>query len=151
MGYLTVNVKINDWGIGAKLASAAKKAEHAVAMQAKADTEQFVPSLNGVLRKRTRVKDNLIIYPGPYARYLYYGKVMVNAATGKGPSHFVDKDGNEKIRFPKDSRLIPTERNLKLAHTPDPKAQAGWFEVSKAQNLDKWKRKAAEAIARYDK
>lgn len=151
MGYLTVRVDLKDWGLSAKLASAAKRAEHAVAVQVENDTEQYVPKLNGMLRDQTQVKGNLIIYPGPYARYLYYGKVMVNAATGKGPSHYVDKDGNEKIRFPKGVKLKPTERNLKLDHPGvDPNAQSHWFEASKAQNLDKWKRVAAEAMKKYD-
>lgn len=147
MGYLTVKVDMRNWGLETKLVSAAKKAEHAVAIQAAKDTEPFVPMLTGTLKNQTQVKDNLIIYPGPYARYLYYGKVMVNEKTGKGPMHFVGKNGNEVIRFPKGSRLKATDRDLVFTTTFHPDAQAEWFEASKAQNLDQWKRVAGRALA----
>lgn len=147
MGYLTVKVNMNDWGLSTKLVGAAKKAEHAVAVQAAKDTEPYVPMLTGSLKNRTQVKQNLIIYPGPYARYLYYGKVMVNAATGKGPAHFVDKNGNEVIRFPKGSKLRATDRNLVFTTSFHPNAQAFWFDASKAENLEKWERVAAEAVS----
>lgn len=147
MGYLTVRVKMNDWGLATKLASASKRAEHAVAVQAAKDTEPYVPARTLSLANRTRVKDNLIIYPGPYARYLYYGKVMVNAATGKGPAFIPDVG----YRYPKGARLKPTDRNLDIKTTVHKNAQSHWFEASKAENLDKWKRVAAEAITKYDR
>lgn len=137
---------MGDWGLETKLLSAAKKAEHAVAERAATDTEPYVPMLTGSLKNRARVEGNTIIYPGPYARYLYYGKVMVNSATGKGPAHFVDKNGNEVIRFPKGSKLRATDKNLVFTTSFHPDAQAEWFEASKAQNLDKWKKTAAEAM-----
>lgn len=150
MSYLTVKVNVNDWGLEAKLANAAKRAEHAVAVQAAEDTEDYVPMLTGSLKNRTQVRDNLIIYPGPYARYLYYGKVMVDSETGKGPMHFTGRDGNEVIRFRKGAVLKPTDRDLKFNTASHKNAQAHWFEASKAQNLDKWKRVAAKAVTRYE-
>lgn len=146
MSFLTVKVDMSDWGLDTKLARAAAKAEHAVAQIAEQDTKRYVPMLNGVLRKDTKVIDNMIVYPAPYARYLYYGKYMVDSRTGKGPMLIKDKDGNELIRYHKHARLKPTNRDLVLAHTQDPDATAHWFEVSKAQNLQKWKRTAKEAL-----
>ena len=150
MSYLTVKVDITDWGLETKLANAAMKAEHAVAVQAAKDTEDFVPMLTGSLKNRTQVADNLIIYPGPYARYLYYGKVMVDAATGKGPMRFTDKKGNDVIRFRKGATLRPTERNLDIKTTYHKNAQAFWFEASKRMNLGKWKRVAARAVTHFE-
>lgn len=146
MGYLTVKVDIGDWGLEAKLARAAKRAEHAVAVRAATDTDPYVPMLTGSLKNRAKVKDNLIIYPGPYARYLYYGKVMVDSETGKGPMHFTDKMGNEVIRFRKGARLKPTDRDLEFNKASNKNAQAFWFEASKRQNLEKWKETAARAV-----
>lgn len=146
MSYLTVKVDMRDWGLSTKLASAADRAEHILAIQAAKDTEPYVPFLTGSLKNRTQVKGNKIIYPGPYARYLYYGKVMVNAETGKGPAHFIDKNGNEVVRFPKGSKLRATDRNLVFTTTFHPNAQAFWFEASKAENLDRWKQIAARAL-----
>ncbi len=122
---------------------ACTKMERAVAMQAKQDTEPFVPMRDGSLRNRTRVVENRIIYPGPYARYLYYGKYMVNRKTGKGPAQYTDKFGNEVIKYPYGSKLIPTNRDLKFWH---PGTRSHWFEASKAQNLQKWLRTAAKGI-----
>lgn len=129
------------------IADRSKKAEHIVAIQVEKDTQQYVPMLTGSLNTRTRITKNTIIYPGPYARYLYYGKVMVDAATGKGPMHFTDKLGNEYIRFRKGAKLRPTNKDLK--YTKDFHKDAGprWLERSKAQNLKKWERVAAKAIA----
>lgn len=117
-----------------KLISAAKKAEHAVAVQAAKDTEPYVPMLTGSLANRTQVKDNLIIYPGPYARYLYYGKLMVDPETGSAWA----KKGNSKV---------VTDRNLVFTKSVHPNAQSHWFEASKAQNLEKWKRAGERALS----
>lgn len=123
------------------LAKASTKAEHTVAVQAAKDTSPYVPFLTGDLNSGTTVEGNVIVYPGPYARYLYYGKVMVDSATGKGPMHFIDKNGNEVVMFPKGSKLKATDRNLDIK-----KGQDHWFEASKAQNLEKWIRVAEEAV-----
>lgn len=135
--------------IAAVIANGASKAEHTVANQVKSDTEPFVPMLTGSQVNRTRVIGNSIIYPGPYARYLYYGKVMVDAATGKGPMRIVDELGNEYIRFRKGAKLKPTSRPLK--YTKDFHKDAGprWFERSKAKNLDKWLRVARKAVVHF--
>ena len=133
MGYLSVKVNMNEWGLSTKLVSAAKKAEHAVAVQAAKDTEPYVPMLTGSLKNRTQVKDNMIIYPGPYARYLYYGKLMVDPDTGSAWA----KKGTTKVL---------TDKNLIFNTASHADAQSHWFEVSKAQNLDKWKQVAAKAV-----
>ena len=62
--------------------AAAEQAAHTVAIQARKDTSPFVPALTGSLDARTRVEKSKIIYPGPYARYLYEGKLMVDPNTG---------------------------------------------------------------------
>lgn len=133
-----------------KLAQGCSRAEHMLAQQVMKDTTPFVPALTGSLTERTRVVGNEVIYPGPYARYLYFGKVMVDEH-GNGPMHFVGKNGNEVIRFPKGSKLHATDRNLVFKTKMHPQAQAFWFEASKAQNLDKWVRVADKAVKKYGK
>ena len=64
------------------IAKACTRAEHVLAEQMEKDTQPFVPMLTGSLTQRTRGVGNDIIYPGPYARFLYYGKVMVDPNTG---------------------------------------------------------------------
>lgn len=128
-----------------RIAGASAKAAHIVAIQVQKDTSPYVPFLTGSFDTRTRVDGSYIIYPGPYARYLYYGKVMVDAATGKGPMRIVGKDGTEVIRFRKGAKLKPINRDLKIQRSMHPKAQSHWFEASKAKNLPKWLRVAKEA------
>lgn len=142
---ITVHTDI-DAAIAKKLAVASTKSEHAVAVQAAKDTSPYVPMLTGSLNVRTQVDGRNIIYPGPYARYLYYGKVMVDSVTGKGPMHFIDNMGNEQIKFRKGATLKPTDIDLKYTKSAHPQAQDHWFEASKAQNLGKWLRVAEKAV-----
>lgn len=127
------------------LAEPASRAEHILAIQAEKDTTPYVPALTGSLSNRTKVQGGTIIYPGPYARYLYYGKVMVDAY-GKGPMHFTDKYGNEVTVFPKGSVLHATDRDLVFTKSVHPFAQARWFEASKAANMERWERVAGKAM-----
>lgn len=77
------------------------RAEHVLAVQVAKDTAPFVPMLTGSLRTRTRVTGNTVVYPGPYARYLYYGKLYVDPLTGSSyrayytsASHDIEKVEN---------------------------------------------------------
>lgn len=101
------------------LANQADRAEVWLANEVLKDTDPFVPMLTGSLSQRSHVEGKSVVYPGPYARYLYYGKVMKGPKYG--PKYATDKD------------LVYT----KSAH---PNAQSHWFEASKAQNLPKWLR-----------
>ena len=118
------------------LAKRCKKAEHVLAVQIEKDTVPFVPALTGSLTEKTRVVGNIIIYPGPYARFLYNGKVMVDPNTG---STYAPKGGTKVV----------TDRNLAFTQTVHPQAQSHWFEASKAQNFDKWLRVAKKAVKKY--
>ena len=120
------------------IAQACTKAEHAVALQVEKDTQPFVPALTGSLTQRTRVIGNEVIYPGPYARFLYYGKVMVDPATG---STYAPKGGTKVV----------IDRNLVFNKAMHSQAQSHWFEASKAQNLDKWVRVAKKAVEKFGK
>lgn len=121
------------------LSGRASKMEKALAWEILKDTTPFVPALTGSLTLRSYVRGSDIVYPGPYARYLWYGNVMVNAATGKGPM-FIPGVG---YRWPKGAILKPTARPLKFNTSVHPDAQARWMEASKHRNMEKWKKLAA--------
>lgn len=121
-----------------QFARACGRAESVLAQQVMKDTIPFVPALTGSLTQRTRVVGNEVIYPGPYARFLYYGKVMVDPATG---STYAQKGGTKMV----------TDRNLVFSNAMHPQAQSHWFEASKAQNLDKWVRVADKAVEKFGK
>lgn len=58
----------------------------------------------------------------PYARYLHEGKVMVNAATGKGPAYIP----NVGYRYRKGTILKATDRPLTYTTTKNPNAGPYW-------------------------
>ena len=66
------------------------------------DTDQFVPARTGALAMNVHRQGNTIVYASPYARFQYYGKVMIDPATG---STFA----------PKGTRKALTDRNLKYS------------------------------------
>lgn len=119
-----------------KLKFASEKAEHIVAIQVQKDTSPYVPFLTGSLDQRTRADGGDVIYPGPYARYLYYGKLMVDPATGSSYAQ-------------KGSTKVVTDKDLVFNKAYHSQAQAHWFEASKAENLDKWIRVADKAVKYY--
>lgn len=118
------------------LAAACTRAEHDLAEHVEKDTQPFVPMLTGSLTQRTRVVGNAVIYPAPYARFLYYGKVMVDPNTG---STYAPKGGTKAL----------TNRNLVFTKASHPQAQAHWFEAAKAQDLSKWINVAAKAVEKF--
>ena len=120
--------------MGKAVAESCSRAEHTLAMQVEKDTAPFVPMLTGSLRARTRVTGNEIIYPGPYARYLYYGKLYVDPLT---KSSFARKGATKVPAVP--------EKDL-IFHRPG--TCSHWFEASKAQNIEKWLRVAEKAVKR---
>lgn len=130
--YFTVHTNFSN-AIAETIADRADKAAHIVAEQIRKDTSPYVPFLNGALDQGTRVVGNTVIYPAPYARFLYYGKVMIDPETG---STYAPAGGTKVV----------TDRNLVFTKQGHPQAQAFWFEASKAQNLDKWIRVAEKAV-----
>lgn len=118
-----------------RLKDASEKAEHTVAIQVQKDTSPYVPFLTGSLDQRTRVDGSEVIYPGPYARYLYHGKVMVDPETG---SAYAPKGGTKVV----------VDKNLVFNKAMHSQAQAYWFEASKSENMDKWLRVADKAVKR---
>lgn len=140
-----LKISVNTSGMASldqKLKTEANRAEKILAAQAMKDTEKYVPALTGSLSMRTHLDGSTIVYPGPYARYLYYGKRMVDSKTGKGP-FFIPGVG---YRFRKGATLQPTNDDLHFNRSMHPQATSHWFEVSKANNLEKWVRVAGRAI-----
>lgn len=91
----------------------------------------------GGLQQRSHTEDDgkRVVFPGPYARYLYYGKVMVDRETGKGPRKIPMSSGDYILRFRKGAKLIATNRPLKYS---DPQAVPEWFEHAKRKYEQLW-------------
>lgn len=90
------------------------------------DTDPFVPARTGVLAMNVQRHGHTIVYASPYTRFQYYGKVMIDPATG---SAFA----------PKGVRKVLTERDLKYSKAMHKHAQPHWFEASRAVNEEHWR------------
>lgn len=88
--------------------------------------KSYMPYRSGATYKitvaHTDIRKPEIVTDVPYARYLYYGKVMVNSKTGKGPA-LIPGVG---FRYRKGTTLKRTDRNLEYTRTENPKAGPYW-------------------------
>lgn len=83
-----------------------------------------IPIQTGSQRERSHVSNGgrRVVFPGPYARFLYEGKVMVDPETGSPWAR-------------KGAAKVSTERPLVYS---DPGATDHWFEATKAERIDQW-------------
>lgn len=93
------------------------------------DMVPYMPKTTGTLVAVTRAKSAatagtgiICAAAGPYGRFQYYGKVMVDPVTNSPWAR-------------KGAKKIVTDRPLTYSN---PKAEPKWFEVAKEKNLDKW-------------
>lgn len=82
---------------------------------------RYMPYRTGALSTKLKYikSPTEIVVLAPYARYQYYGKVMVNSKTGKGPA-LIPGVG---YRYKKGTKLSATERDLKYEN---PQAGPYW-------------------------
>lgn len=74
---------------------------------------RYMPKLTGVMSTKQKFirSPTEIEVLRPYARYQYYGKVMVNAKTGKGPMNIPGVG----LRYKKGTKLKATNRDLQYS------------------------------------
>jgi hypothetical protein len=83
-------------------------------------SDEYVPFRNGPLKNSARPSRewDAIIYEGPYARYHWFGKLMVDPITGKGA--FYDPKSGRFWSRPEEQgiRKVLTDRDLKYTNGP---------------------------------
>lgn len=95
---------------------------------------KFTPMRSGMLVRSatlgTKIGSGRIEYSSPYARYLYYGRLMVSSITGSSYASL----GEKKILTP-----------IELSYDTSAHSLAGpfWFERMKAEKLDEIRAGAA--------
>lgn len=106
------------------------------------DMKPFMPRVDGTFIAQTEAKSASMVGTGevcagigPYGRYLYMGKVMVDEKTGKGPFPVFSKYGAATFRFHKGAKLKATERNLKYSN---PATRSKWFNHAKKAYGKNW-------------
>lgn len=102
------------------------------------DMLPYMPARTGAFRERTRAANAAMagsgyIYAGvgPMGRYLYRNRVMVDTATGRGPS-VIPGVGP---RFARGASLTATDRPLRYSAAG---ARPAWFAYTKARRLGQW-------------
>lgn len=103
--------------------------------------EPYTPMQSGFLfhdapKLGTEIGSGEINYLGPYARYQYYGKLMVSSLTGSAWSH-----GESKVL---------TEKDLKYSKAQHPMAGPFWFDRMKADKKDDILKGAQEVANRNE-
>jgi len=88
------------------------------------DSKAYMPHLTGGLQQRSHTEDGgkKVIFPGPYGRFQYGGKVMVDPVTGSPGAR-------------KGAKKVLTDRPLKYSN---PQATDHWFDTAKAQHGEYW-------------
>jgi len=112
------------------------KAEHSIALQAERDTRQFIPKRSGKMMNTAKVSGKYIIWDTPYARNMYWGKVMVDPKTHAGG--FLTKYGWKSRRGVK---KIKSQRQYKYVN-----GTKRWFDKAKSANIGNWMRLALREV-----
>ena len=105
---------------------------------------EFMPMISGDFIDRTRVKSTSMQGTGfvcaaaePYGRFLYFGKTMVDPATG---GTWARHDA-EKVLVSQYSGKTNAKENLQYTKSPHTQVQAKWFDAAKRQYGATWIRK----------
>lgn len=112
------------------------KAQYELDEAVKHDTEPYVPFRTGNLSNTVNMTESgsgQIIYYGPQARYLYYGKVMVSPTTGSSYAALGEKK-------------VLTKKQLQYDRKAHPLAGAMWFDRSEKANRKEWIKAAQEGF-----
>lgn len=88
------------------------------------DCKAVMPLLTGGMQQRSRVNygGRQVEFPGPYARFQWGGKVMVDPDTGSPWAR-------------KGVKKVLTDRALTYSN---PEATSHWFDTAKSRNVDFW-------------
>ncbi len=108
------------------------------------DMLPYMPGRTGGFRQRTRAANaaltgtgTLYAGVGPMGAYLYRGRTMVDAATGRGPMAIPGVGP----RFRKGAKLVPGSRPLRYSA-----GGPAWFETAKARHLQSWLDQAQDIL-----
>lgn len=129
-GCVTVNIDLTQLG------ERTSKAQRWLGDRALEDCKAVMPLQSGNLQQRSYASEDgkKVIFPGPYARFLYGGKVMLDPDTGSPWAR-------------KGVKKVLTDRPLQYSR---PGATDHWFDTAKARNGAYWV-DGAERIIRGEK
>lgn len=113
---------------------AVKPAETVVASQVLKDMRRRMPARTKSLINRSHIeKGNVVVIPGPYARFLDAGKVWIYPPTGS-------------TWAPKYEQKMPTDRDLKISTAVNKFATSHFVDITIKECMTKWVRVADKAV-----
>lgn len=119
------------------------KAQYWLDGQVMNDCVPLMPMVTGAFIAQTRQVSaslqgtgKVCVAAGVQGRYLYEGKVMVDAQTGKGAAPITTSTGELIFRHRLGAKLMPTSRPLTYTN---PNAVPHWFDEAKKDHFDEWK------------
>ena len=122
----------------------APKAQYALDTQIMNDMKPYMPLQTGNFQNLTAARSAALAGSGKvcaattvYGRFLYKGKKMKNAATGKGPMRIVLDTGEVIFRWPRGSRLVATDEPLSYSRK---QAKPEWYDEAKRAHFNDWKK-----------
>lgn len=103
------------------------------------DCDPNMPKKSGALIKSVfasiRANDPFLVWNKIYAKFLYYGKVMIGVMSRSPWAKKYEKK-------------FATNKNLNFSKGANAGAGSNWFERTKARNIDKWLRIYAKGAKR---
>lgn len=117
-GNVRVNIDLN------RFAQQLNRAQEWLGQQVLHDCKPLMPHLTGSLQQRSTVENGgkEVVFPGPYGRFQYMGKVMVDPDTGSPWAREC-------------AVKVVTDRNLSYS---SPGATSHWFDTAKARHGAVW-------------
>lgn len=113
-----------------KVDAASQEALVEMGQQIREDSNKFAPFVDSDLVEsslnNSDLENGIIVWDTPYARYLYYGVLMV----GNNGSSWAKLGKKKQVKVPK--------QKLNFTTASHPEAQMMWYEKAKDIHCDKW-------------
>lgn len=129
---MPVSININSAQIAMNIRAAADKTVEYIADKIKGDCNEYVPDdQEGLIdssNNHSDLKNGVIRWATPYARYLYHGVLMVDPKTGSAWA----REGQTKV-------LTSPEKALTFDKQKHTNAGSHWCERAQADHGEEWK------------
>ena len=124
-----------------------QKAQYALDSMVMTSMEPYMPKQTGTFINVTKAQSAALAGSGlvvaaapPMGRFLYEGKKMVDASTGRGPFNVAGKDETPAWRYQKGAKLKATDQPLNYDTSKHPKVTDHWFDEAKKNHSESWVR-----------